>query len=234
MIASFQHGFVFIKTSKTAGTSLEVFLANECGKEDIVTPIYPTVRGHRPRNFHGTFNPLPEWRDPPRRRREILRDAIRFRKYYNHIPARIARRRLGHSRWESLFTFAVERNPWDKTISHLSMLRATSEPNLSLDQYFHNGRFCRNLHMYTDDAGAVIVDRLLRYENLSVELAAVFQQVGIPFGGSLEASAKSSYRPRDARATCHFTAQQLETIRSVFRDEIDLMDYWELEPEPRK
>ena len=41
MIVSFQHEFIFVKTRKTAGTSIEMALTPFCGPDDIVTPIDP-------------------------------------------------------------------------------------------------------------------------------------------------------------------------------------------------
>lgn len=57
MIASFLQGFVFIKTRKTGGTSVEIVLSSWCGPDDIVTPIEPEdelIRaryGGSPRNY---------------------------------------------------------------------------------------------------------------------------------------------------------------------------------------
>ena len=39
MIVSFPRQFIFIKTSKTAGTSLEIALSKYAVPEDILTPI---------------------------------------------------------------------------------------------------------------------------------------------------------------------------------------------------
>ena len=41
MIVSHRHKFVFMKTRKTAGTSIEIALSEHCGPSDIVSPNDP-------------------------------------------------------------------------------------------------------------------------------------------------------------------------------------------------
>ena len=41
MIASHQHRFIFLKTRKTAGTSVEIALSKVCGPDDVITEISP-------------------------------------------------------------------------------------------------------------------------------------------------------------------------------------------------
>lgn len=41
MIISHKHKFIFVKTRKTAGTSVEIALSRHLGPDDIITPISP-------------------------------------------------------------------------------------------------------------------------------------------------------------------------------------------------
>ena len=44
VIVSHEHGFVFMKTRKTAGTSVEIALSRVCGEDDVITPVTETTR----------------------------------------------------------------------------------------------------------------------------------------------------------------------------------------------
>ncbi|MEM7193183.1 MAG: hypothetical protein AAF405_10065, partial [Pseudomonadota bacterium] len=39
MIISHKHKFIFLKTKKTAGTSVELALSQICGESDVITPL---------------------------------------------------------------------------------------------------------------------------------------------------------------------------------------------------
>ena len=62
MIASHAHRFVFVKTRKTAGTSLEIALSRHCGPADIVTRISP--KDEELRTASGGVGPQNDDTDP--------------------------------------------------------------------------------------------------------------------------------------------------------------------------
>ncbi|MGB3613049.1 MAG: hypothetical protein WBA10_04585 [Elainellaceae cyanobacterium] len=229
MIISHKHQFIFVKTKKTAGTSLEVFLSQHCGESDIITPIHPRVEPHVARNYQQRFNPLPELAMRFRNGTPLnptLKDFQAGKAFYNHLPAFAIQSRVPRRIWNSYYKFCVERNPWDKTLSYYHMRRHDSEQPLSFEAYLKQGDFCLNYPYYTDISGdRVIVDRVLQYDDLSQGLSEVFQRLGIPFDGDLSVRAKADRR-RDRRPyTEVYTPEQRQLIETVFAKEIDLYGY---------
>jgi hypothetical protein len=227
MILSHEHKFIFIKTAKTAGTSIEVFLSPQCGPNDIVTPIIPPIEGHQPRNYEGFVNPLPDLLRRPSGLLSALRHAFtKGNRFYNHMPASLVQKRVPAHVWNGYFKFCVERNPWDKVLSHYHMHASRAGGSLSLDQYLARGSFPINYFRYTDSSGTrIIVDRVVRYENLIEELAEVFARMNVRFEGTLGVRAKSEYRRDYTPYQSVFNEEQRKIVEKAFAREIELYGY---------
>ena len=192
-----------------------------------MTPITPAIEGHQPRNYEGFINPIPELLERPGKFFSALRDSIISReKFYRHMPASEVRKRVPAEVWNSYFKFCVERNPWDKVLSHYHMHAAREDGPLSLDEYLARGRFPINYFRYTDRTGIkVIVDRIVRYENLMAELGEVFSQLNIPFDGTLGVAGKSEYRTDRRPYRQVFNDEQRRIVEKAFAKEIELHGY---------
>ncbi|MDX1641955.1 MAG: hypothetical protein R3220_09680 [Balneolaceae bacterium] len=211
---------------KTAGTSIEVFLSQHCGEDDIVTPIWPHVEPHRARNYEGYWNPLPEiFENNGRSIKSTIGNLWRKKKFYNHITALKVKQRIPGKIWDTYFKFCVERNPWDKTLSHFFMRKDRRGGNLSLDEYLEEKNFCVNYWKYCDPSGRILVDKVIRYESLMDELGQVFRDLGVPFDGTLGVRAKSSHRKSKKPYREVFSARQKEIIEKAFRKEIEMHGY---------
>jgi hypothetical protein len=196
MIISHEHEFIYLKTRKTASTSIEIALSEFCGDDDIITPISDKdeakrrARGFRgpqnfsvPLRFHGKLELLGRlWRGQYIRKR-----------FRNHRSARFVRRHIEDDIWNSYFTFTFERNPFDKAVSRYYW--STDEPRPRIDDYLDAApiHFLSNWNIYTMNDKKV-VDYVGRYENLARELEKITDEIGLPRRLSLP-RAKANHRP---------------------------------------
>ena len=226
MVISHKYKFIFIKTYKTAGTSLEVFLSQHCGEEDLVTPIFPPIESHSAKNHQGLWNPLPEIiGNKGRNIRKTVTNLWYQNKFFNHIPATQVRQRVPRKVWDTYFKFCVERNPWEKTLSHYSMLNDRAGGKISLEEYFEKRNFCINHPQYCDLGGRLMVNKVVKYESLMDELGSIFQELGVPFNGSLGIKAKSEHR-KDRRPYQEVLSfKQRDIIEKEFAKEIEMHGY---------
>ena len=227
MIISHKYKFIFIKTAKTAGTSIEIFLSQHCGENDIVTPIYPQVSPHIARNYKGTWNPLMEIIEYSGHNiRQVINELMTFNRFYNHMPARLVRYRVSRKIWKNYFKFCVERNPWDKTLSHFYHIVGDRVDGITkLDEYMERRDFCINYPLYTDSDGKIMLDRVIKYEFLRDELYQIFRELGLPFNGKLGVRAKSHYRKDRTPYQDVFTKDQRIVIEKAFAKEICVHGY---------
>lgn len=246
MIVSHKYKFIFIKCAKTAGTSLEMYLDPLCGSSDVLTPFWTPEESHSPRNHRGLFNPGWElqfrFHGSPKAMREgilsTLEDFFRRQRFREALPAWQARCRLPRSIWRTYHKFAVERNPWDKVISRRDHWNKTNRfgMHVSMDEFlsylekrFHSpwvqyapANFPRYANPWT---GAVMVDRILRYERLNEELGEVFQHLGVPYSGELPCTAKANFREDHRPYQEVLTPSQGERVAKLFARELKLMGY---------
>jgi hypothetical protein len=97
---------------------------------------------------------------------------------------------------------------------------------LSLDEYLARGRFPINDFRYLDRSRSkIIVDRIVRFENLLAELSEIFTQLRIPFSNNLGVAAKSEYRADRRPYKEVFNDHQRRIVEKAFAKEIDLHGY---------
>jgi hypothetical protein len=236
MIISHDYRFIFIKTNKTAGTSIEIALSKFCGPNDVITPISQADEetrkslGYRgPQNYlvppsSNIFEALPELflKD---KNQKVFENRKKV-KFYNHISAKEIRQYIDHAIWDSYYKFCFERNPWDRMIS-LYYYRFKSEPRPTITEFLETAiplqlkRKGRDLYRINDQ---IVVDNIYRYETLDKELETICTKLGIPEELELP-RAKSGFR-KDMRNYRDILNEVEQTkIADLFKEEIDLLGY---------
>lgn len=229
MIISHRHKFIFLKTSKTAGTSVEIALSKFCGPDDVITPITDedeAVRrglGYRgPQNFRAPISAY----GMKGLARIVLRGKRALKgQFYNHMPAELVRKRLDKDIWDNYFKFCIERNPYDRCVSSYfwTHQREPRPPfvkhvNLHAQLLKENGYY-----LYTID-DQVVVDKICRYESLADELEAVRQRIGLPDSLQLP-TAKSRFRKDKSHYRDIIDAESRVKIAALFSEEMKLLGY---------
>jgi len=213
VIVSHEHGFVFMKTRKTAGTSVEIALSRVCGDDDVITPV--TDDDELLRRARGGRGPQ-HYLEPPNLER----------KAFNHMPVSMVRKMLGRQQFESYFSFAIERNPWDAVVSLFHWRYRDAEPG-SFREYVHSDAVetfaTKNQRIYRIK-GEVAVTRVLRYESLADELAAVWKELDLPGDPELP-HAKSGTRPRGPSYRSYYDAMSRDRVATLFALPISELGY---------
>lgn len=228
MIISHKHKYIFIKTNKTAGTSVEIALSMHGGESDIIAPISSKDEKLRKslggRGAQNCFSPLSDYRGEDYR--ILLLKWKRKRKFYNHISAGEIKGLVDPDIWNNYYKFCFERNPWDRIIS-LYFWTYKEEPRPSLKEFIQSGKPLhlkrRGFNLYSID-GKVAVDKVCRFENLAEELEAVRKQIGIPSPLVLP-NAKGGHRKDKRSYRDVINSEDRDLISEMFRDEIALMGY---------
>lgn len=66
---------------------------------------------------------------------------------------------------------------------------------------------------------------MVKYESLNAELSEIFDQLGVPFDGTLGVRAKSQYRKDRTPYRDVFSTTQRDIISAAFQTEIDMHGY---------
>ena len=225
MILSHRHKFIFIKTEKTAGTSIEIALSKICGPEDIITPISgPDEKLRKELGYPGpqnTLAPLSSYNVV-----DSLR-AIKRRKrltFYNHMPAHEIKRRIPSSVWNNYYKFCFERNPFDKVISWYYWVGKEYPTILEFLKSGKAGQI-KGADLYTKK-GVPVVDQIYKFEALDQALEDISQKLGLDEPLQLPEKKTKSNSRKDKRPYQEvLSPEEVEWVKKIFSWELEYFDY---------
>ncbi|MEX0810018.1 MAG: hypothetical protein WD044_14935 [Dongiaceae bacterium] len=241
MIVSYKHDYIFIKTVKVAGTSVEMALSCYCGPDDVITPVHPrdeirrAPKMRRPQNF--TLDPVLErdYADAINRRDfksiwELFRELEKKSRFFNHMNALQIRSLVGEAFWHRAFKFTIDRNPYEVIVSkalwsiHDRDFNAVPD-EAAIGQAIDDviGWSVPNLDKYRI-AGEVAVDRILRYENLRADLASIADRIGGDISTHLPGAKRKARKPEHTAARL-LTPEQQQRIAERHAEAFDLLGY---------
>ncbi len=223
MLVSHRHRFIFTKTAKSAGTSVEGYFERFCLPDGDFVPT-----DGRPE--YESASGIVGYRGPS--------DGV-ARRWFNHMPAAAIRRELGEAVWHSYFKFCTVRDPFERAISafeHLGrdyvapftgLRRKLGWPPSERERFRHwlTWRGLPNDRPAYMIDGALCVDDVIRYENLDAEMARICAKIGVPWQPELMPRFKSQYRRPEATVASLYSPAAIRIVARACRREIALFDY---------
>jgi Sulfotransferase family len=230
MLVSHRKHFIYTKTAKTAGTSVEVYFEPYCTPEGE----WRFQHGHAEYKsdsgiigYRGKKNGEKKW--------------------FNHMPAALIQRQLGKDVWDEYFKFCVVRNPFDKVVSAFHFAEAQkSDPvagekrrtrTKSLADTVHRfpikerfrswileGSFPMDRGAYTID-GKICMDYFIRYEDMENGVKHVCQVLEIPFEPERIPNLKTGFRPRGLSLRDYYSPETIKLVVEQYAFEFNNFGY---------
>lgn len=236
MLISHRKHFIFTKTAKTAGTSIESYFEQYCmpdgeWQESHSRDEYVSETGII--GYRGTDNSDSTW--------------------YNHMPAKRIRDLIGQDIWDRYFKFTVVRNPFDKLISGFFMLEKRKQ-NYSYTQrlkafarqildrgnpidrvvgeteierfrcWIRKGAAFMDRDKYLID-GEECVDYFIRFEDLHVGMKHVSVRLAIPFEPSRIPEFKKGKRHHRSQTRDYYDHETEKIVRKLYAWEFERFGY---------
>lgn len=185
MILSHKYSFIYIKTYKTASTSIEAALSDICGPDDVITPASEPLMKHRAgaraQNYrlvdHSLVPKRPLWRRLLGRPERHYHPSVGF---YEHMPAWRVKAYVGDDIWSSYYKFSFERNPWDRQVSWYYYKTKSKDPRPGFDAFLADRRraYVENYDLYSID-DEICLDTVGTYESLENDFNIIMGDIGL-------------------------------------------------------
>ncbi len=232
MIISFKYKFIFIKTYKTAGSSIENYIFPHLNNKDIIAPTedYPGFNCWGDFETKGLDQYFPH---------KDLEKKIKLNlKFFAHMPIWLVKERLeplsqkiNFDIFNNFYKFGVIRNPYDALVSHYYWINSNLSIPISFNQILDDlsantfpNHGLLNFNRLTDRCFEnVICDKIIKFENLNEELGLVFDRLKIPFKGNLNIFKKKSNRK--GRYQDFYNLDSKKIVEEIFWKEMRLFNY---------
>ena len=222
MLISHVHRFIYLKTLKTAGTSVEIYFERYC-----------TDPGRDFQELHHREMEVSKWGVIGARGQLY----VPGRAWWNHMPAGRVLALIGPELWSQYYKFCVVRNPFDKMVSSFwhglpaaDLLRLQHAGFETVRSRFHDwlrtARHPMDREIFTIGSQPVM-NRFVRYEDLHSGLAGVCKDLGLPWDASQLGRYKAGTRVRDEPFVQYYDRVATDLVHELFRWELEYFEYAE-------
>lgn len=196
-IVSHKHKYIFLKTRKTAGTSVEALLAKYAGPDDILA-ISHDVTGSTTLNTQNTSVPRYSVGISGARRfmiRSLSKKSINFKlNWYQHMTAKEIKESVGSEIWHNYTKITIERNPYHRLISFWRWRSAWFDLDVPFETFAlsalsgspwsriksKSSGFSNRPFYKLPFSESICCDHVVSYEKLESDLMKISDTLGVP------------------------------------------------------
>ena len=211
MLVSHRKKFIYTKTAKTAGTSVESYFERYCMPED-------------------------DWYFSIAREEHVDKEGIigyrgsspSGRKWRNHMPAIEIKEQIGRLIWDDYFKFCVIRNPFDKLVSGFFFLNRREENHIDTIENFrkwiiNGGCFIDRDRYFFDER--ICIDYFIRYENLKNGIREVCDYLDIPFVPDRIPALRTGFRDKKYSLPDLYDKKTIAVVSAEYEFELGYFGY---------
>ncbi len=189
MILDFDRRILFLKSTKTAGTSIEIVLSRFCGQNSVITPTVDeglrAAHGALPPQNYSAADQKLDW---SRELREFDVPPWGRLHFFNHISLEQVISQIGIETFEGLFSFGFTRHPVARALSSYTWLASCNRAYYQrLSFVEHRSTFREMLHSnfestrkwLSSDSYGVEVTRVYQYEQMQSAMEDIFERLGL-------------------------------------------------------
>jgi hypothetical protein len=227
MIISHRYKFIFLKTEKTASSSLSKVFKRVVQEHDTLYPADRSTRRALMRT-HGTL----EGFSFIGRRGFVRRNSPALLGLHRHARAADVRAFLGPALFDRYTVITSERNPYDRQVSLLGHRKQSQRADISdfsrltcspAYNLLHYNRL-DNWGIYTLD-GRVCAQHVIRFETLEEDLAKVLTVLGVDPARFVLPHAKPGTYARGTSYRQFYNEKARRLVSQWYRREIDYFGY---------
>lgn len=218
MLVSHRHKFIYTKTYKTGGTSIESYFERFCVPEGEYSPTRTAPERISAAGIVGQRGSSVDSKPT----------------FWNHMPAFEIKQEIGEQCWDSYFKFCAIRNPFERVVSLFffqDRSASIDDDPLSSKTQERFEHFVHNLPGIAVDRdkftinGNFCLDDVIRYERLEDDVMRICQKLQLPWEKSWLPNLKSGIRPAGTEARKLFTDSTRNMIEATFKYELDQFGY---------
>lgn len=223
MIISEKHKFIFIKSRKTAGSSIQLALSKVCSPTDVIKG--PQI-AHIDESLNFYQRQLKNYDNLLKI--NLFKKLKRERLIKRHTTLKELKNIIKND-YDSYFKFAFIRNPWDLVVSRYFWDKHRNQHsfddfNLWLEQNYQPKELWKKdrLHLYTHIDNKFELDFVGRYEKLESDFQLVCEKLNL---GKLKLGNEKRVRQDKKHYTEYYSVKSKQIVAEIFKKDLEYFNY---------